>query len=1022
MVLINDKKFACGTCIKGHRVSNCTHTDRPLFEVKRKGRPPVQCQMCKEKRKGSNVHVKCACGDVKTAPAVLLPPESTPPLEIHHQPEEDAEAVMPTDLEMETRRGQPGSRATFPNGLKDVHEMAAAAEAMVGAKPNEIKVAERRVENLLNPCHCRTGGRCKCCGTAAGTSTQSRSPSPRTTETLDTPPPEPGAVSTSSLMSSLSLQVPSTSSAGRSRTAWSSTNLGLSPSNLHHPAHTSPHVHKTKLYSPYSTSRASSTSSASHKTAPAGVSRVQPLADMTMFLDAIFREDGTIASEIPRSAVGLPGIKTFDQMAQNGGVDMKPFEAIDIDMPLSFPTAETVVIGACTCGKDCQCPNCATHGTPPNPASHSHGCGGGESCNSCFNCSEQVFLPSGITSVEQLISMAAAKVPSNPPRTMGVHELNPTDTRVLAPSILQSDEIRSSMGFINVLPLECCNGRCQCPPGDCTCGNECCGCCVRCACDEDGDVDVTMGSGDKAVAQGATSSCCGGGVQAAITPPVAGSSGGSGKSTPPTVFPLTINPPQPQASHHPLSQHRPYRQSSPQSRSSPQLGTSLSAQHAPHWQNQNSQSLGSTCPPQNQYPQLPNARPQSQLPPHNQPPHSNNPSSHPARPAPPPAPRSQSTTRPPPTSQLTASQPTSGTSTPTSSLVRRSSSTRKPAAPSHAQPKSKALALSHPHPRAILPKPSRTNLSRSASLSELIPRGLSPNPLTQMLAMGITPFTQPQGMFCTELNQTVPMEQSQAPLPPSQSQQAQPHPHPFRGQSHPPQLPRQPSLPSDPPAHLPSEPPSLPHQSHPQNATHNAQQQPPPAHQFSEPPNFDPSLHGEFDISTMGDAEFLAYLNSLEGTEFELPPPESTSDESHGSTTTGDTSLSLNYLSSHTQPAPAPFIYPEGEDAEEFERMLAQTLGDGGFQPPAVNPDLIDLSKPLNPSDVDRILQALLKQQDPTTLASNSVPHATPPPLPAERDDAFFDQFVSDPVESDSRPQRHAEEGAIYTQTCCRPL
>lgn len=62
MVLINDKKYACATCIKGHRVSGCTHTDRPLFEVKKKGRPATQCQFCREKRKGSGgtgtVHTK----------------------------------------------------------------------------------------------------------------------------------------------------------------------------------------------------------------------------------------------------------------------------------------------------------------------------------------------------------------------------------------------------------------------------------------------------------------------------------------------------------------------------------------------------------------------------------------------------------------------------------------------------------------------------------------------------------------------------------------------------------------------------------------------------------------------------------------------------------------------------------------------------------------------------------------------------------------------------------------------------
>lgn len=61
-MLINEKKYACATCIKGHRVSSCTHTDRPLFEVKKKGRPATQCQFCREKRKGGggsgSVHSK----------------------------------------------------------------------------------------------------------------------------------------------------------------------------------------------------------------------------------------------------------------------------------------------------------------------------------------------------------------------------------------------------------------------------------------------------------------------------------------------------------------------------------------------------------------------------------------------------------------------------------------------------------------------------------------------------------------------------------------------------------------------------------------------------------------------------------------------------------------------------------------------------------------------------------------------------------------------------------------------------
>ena len=53
------------TCIKGHRSSACKHTDRPLFEIQKKGRPVTQCSHCRELRKTKQVHIKCNCGDVR---------------------------------------------------------------------------------------------------------------------------------------------------------------------------------------------------------------------------------------------------------------------------------------------------------------------------------------------------------------------------------------------------------------------------------------------------------------------------------------------------------------------------------------------------------------------------------------------------------------------------------------------------------------------------------------------------------------------------------------------------------------------------------------------------------------------------------------------------------------------------------------------------------------------------------------------------------------------------------------------
>lgn len=61
MVLINGVKYACERCIRGHRVTTCTHTDQPLMMIKPKGRPSTQCDFCKEQRKIRNSHVHCKC-------------------------------------------------------------------------------------------------------------------------------------------------------------------------------------------------------------------------------------------------------------------------------------------------------------------------------------------------------------------------------------------------------------------------------------------------------------------------------------------------------------------------------------------------------------------------------------------------------------------------------------------------------------------------------------------------------------------------------------------------------------------------------------------------------------------------------------------------------------------------------------------------------------------------------------------------------------------------------------------------
>ncbi|KAL2019912.1 hypothetical protein VTK56DRAFT_9087 [Thermocarpiscus australiensis] len=72
-MLIDGEKWACEACVRGHRVSNCQHHDRPLQHINKKGRPVSQCHHCRAMRKSRSAHVKCDCGE-KTHKCVHLRP------------------------------------------------------------------------------------------------------------------------------------------------------------------------------------------------------------------------------------------------------------------------------------------------------------------------------------------------------------------------------------------------------------------------------------------------------------------------------------------------------------------------------------------------------------------------------------------------------------------------------------------------------------------------------------------------------------------------------------------------------------------------------------------------------------------------------------------------------------------------------------------------------------------------------------------------------------------------------------
>ncbi|GAA5986965.1 hypothetical protein JCM10908_000971 [Rhodotorula pacifica] len=120
MVLVDGVKYACQQCIKGHRSSKCTHSTRPLTEIRKKGRPATQCAHCKELRKTRSVHTRCDC--------------------VAREAQQEHVARV------------------LPNGIADVIGQAASTE-----EAPLTRTEPSGVTRLLNPCSCLRGGKCTCC-------------------------------------------------------------------------------------------------------------------------------------------------------------------------------------------------------------------------------------------------------------------------------------------------------------------------------------------------------------------------------------------------------------------------------------------------------------------------------------------------------------------------------------------------------------------------------------------------------------------------------------------------------------------------------------------------------------------------------------------------------------------------------------------------------------------------------------------------------------------------------------------
>ncbi|TBU53432.1 hypothetical protein BD310DRAFT_938042 [Dichomitus squalens] len=476
MVYVNDKKFACESCIKGHRSSGCQHADRPLFEVKKKGRPVSQCDKCRELRKTKRMHGKCTCSS-SSVPGTLS----------------EAKAAGSADGPMsksKSRRFKPIAPA-LPNGLKDVPTQDTLPDACLnlcrcGGKDASICTCAHDQGPSMRT---DNGGLAAlaqaalfCCGDdlpSASTST-SRVPS-NSSERRTTAGP------TEDMFSSQKRSCCSTVSRPPSptpkRTKRSGTTPALSDQHIPRaprccsasstPVYASSFSHAHTTYSAPPVFPAIHLPSASASIADSGCccgaqcacpGCVQHRGSEHAAKDILDCEEGECRTCVDHDGgVALPEHALAFSQGRYGHTSSG---ASAVQQGAVSPPA--LVAGSSS-----------TSGTSNSPTSARRARG------------------DSVSYIDAFLATAAS-LPLPPPGRTRAGALDPTNVLVYPKSIFEGGdaERRSLFGLVEVPKLQCsCPGGCGCPEGQCACGEGCTGCAPEHG-EVDGDGDVGEGEGE----------------------------------------------------------------------------------------------------------------------------------------------------------------------------------------------------------------------------------------------------------------------------------------------------------------------------------------------------------------------------------------------------------------------------------------------------------------------------------------------------------------------------------------------
>ncbi|KAF8639206.1 hypothetical protein AX17_001692 [Amanita inopinata Kibby_2008] len=460
MVLISSKKYACETCIKGHRSSTCKHTDRPLYEIKKKGRPVTQCEHCRELRKTKQVHVKCIC--------------------------ELKEDILPSQSPSSGKKGTkiPQS-AAFPNGLPEDLEVAAASQLSSGGLTSD----SCHGGNEQSSCMCKSGGPCHCWTPRhtvsrknikidSHTSSQGDSPSAESSNPVRQPH---SRLSMSQILARVKELRPVLPRPASSNSSNSGPVHDLA-SGMPHSIPSRYHMHENVMFSPYGRAH-----DRTHE---------HPLGHEKLYFT------GSSAS-IPSY---LPPVQGSVQYEPTQPVEPIASHPSTLQQRALLPSSSLPYMSACNCGGTCHCIGCEPNKANNIPAVNS--CNVSSPChsNSCTACLECSYFISHVPTSDPTLPLDAHQrvaidewlrqvstphsgpdfgvvVPGLPPQDYrnveGVSQtLSRTDLTVRGwdesasgpsvnksvPPSNQSDECQTYAST-----PECCGGQCNCPPNSCTC-------------------------------------------------------------------------------------------------------------------------------------------------------------------------------------------------------------------------------------------------------------------------------------------------------------------------------------------------------------------------------------------------------------------------------------------------------------------------------------------------------------------------------------------------------------------------